>query len=86
MEATLNASWIALRLHAIRADEMVTRTFDRVEDTTEKVQNTVTVPVQAPIGILQGIGVGLETLFQKSEAAAGTAGPATKCLFRSPGG
>jgi hypothetical protein len=54
------------KIHAIRADELVTRTFDRVEDTSSKVQNSVTAPFKQMNAVLQGIGVGLETLFHKS--------------------
>jgi hypothetical protein len=55
------------KIHAIRADELVTRTFDKLEDASSKVQNTVTAPFKHLNGVLQGIGVGLETLFQKSK-------------------
>jgi hypothetical protein len=51
------------RLQVIRADELLTRTFDRVEDTGSKVQNTVLSPIRHLNGVLQGIGVGLETFF-----------------------
>lgn len=54
------------RLQAIRADEMLTHTLDQVEHTSEKVQSTVLSPVRHLNGVLQGIGAGLETLFQKS--------------------
>ncbi len=54
------------KIQAIRADELVTRTFDRVEDTSSKVQNTVTAPFKQVNAILQGVGAGLETLFNKS--------------------
>ena len=51
------------RLQVIRADEMMTRTLDRVEQTTELVQKTVVSPVRQLSGIMQGITVGLEFLF-----------------------
>ncbi len=54
------------KIQAIRADELVTRTFDRVEDTSSKVQNTVTAPFKQVNAILHGVGAGLETLFNKS--------------------
>jgi hypothetical protein len=56
------------RLQAIRADELLTRTLNRVEDTSSRVQHTVMSPFRHLNGVLQGVGVGLETLFQKSRA------------------
>jgi methyl-accepting chemotaxis protein len=51
------------RLQVIRADEMVTRALDQVEDTTSKVAHTVTSPVKHATGIMQGIGTGLGAYF-----------------------
>ena len=67
LEATLNAFMDRARLHAIRADEMLTRTLDKVEDTSSKVQNSVMTPIRHLNGVLQGIGVGLEAFFQKQK-------------------
>lgn len=67
IDAALTSFMDRAKIHAIRADELVTHTFDKVEDTTSKVQNTVTAPFKHLNGILQGVGVGLETLFQKSK-------------------
>jgi len=66
LDASLTGFMDRARLQAIRADEMLTRTFDRVEDTTSKVENSVMSPLRHLNGVLQGIGAGLETLFQKS--------------------
>lgn len=66
MDVALTAFMDRARLQAIRADEMLTRTFDRVEDTSSKVQSTVMSPFRQLNAVLQGVGVGLETLFQKS--------------------
>ena len=52
------------RLQVIRADELVTRTLDRVEDTTETLQHTVVSPVRQFTGIMQGVSVGLGALFR----------------------
>jgi len=51
------------RLQVIRADEMVTRAMDQVEDTTEKVAHTVTSPVRHASGLVQGITAGLGAYF-----------------------
>lgn len=66
VETALTAFMERARLQAIRADELLTRTFDKVEDTSSKVQNTVLSPFRQLNGVLQGIGVGLEAFFQKS--------------------
>lgn len=51
------------RLQIIRADELLTRTLDRVEQTTDMVHSTVVSPIRQLSGIMQGITVGLEFLF-----------------------
>jgi hypothetical protein len=51
------------RLQIIRADELLTRTLDRVEQTTDLVHSTVISPVRQLSGLLQGLTVGLEFLF-----------------------
>ncbi len=43
------------RLQVIRADEMVTRTLDKVEETTEAVHHTVISPVRQVSAVIQGI-------------------------------
>lgn len=48
------------RLQVIRADELVNRTLDRVEETTDMVHRTVVSPIQKLSGILQGLSAGLE--------------------------
>ena len=63
VEATLNDMLDRARLQVIRADEMVTRAMDTVEDTTEKVAHTVTSPVKRANGLVQGISAGLGTYF-----------------------
>jgi hypothetical protein len=47
----------------IRADEMVTRTMDKVEETSEKVQHTVLSPVRHVSGILAGLSAGVNAFF-----------------------
>jgi len=51
------------RLQIIRADELLTRTLDRVEQTSDMVHNTVISPVRQLSGLMQGLTVGLEFLF-----------------------
>lgn len=63
LESTLNDALDRARLQIIRADEMVTRAMDSVEDTTEKVVHSVTSPVKQASGIVQGISTGVSSYF-----------------------
>jgi hypothetical protein len=62
LDATMNDALDRTRLQVIRADELLTRTLDKVEDTTEAVQNTVMTPVRQLSGIMHGISTGLSFL------------------------
>jgi hypothetical protein len=63
VDATVSDVVDRARLQIIRADELLTRTLDRVEQTSEIVQKTVVSPVRQFSGLVQGITVGLEFLF-----------------------
>jgi len=63
MDATVKDAVDRGRLQIIRADELLTRTLDRVEQTSEMVHNTVISPVRQFSGLIQGLTVGLEFLF-----------------------
>jgi hypothetical protein len=63
VDATVNDTVDRARLQIIRADELVTRTLDRVEQTSDMVHKTVISPVRQLSGLMQGITVGLEFLF-----------------------
>ena len=70
--ATLGDTAVDLAVRAknkvVAADDMVTRTLERVEKTTGAVQNSVLLPVRRVNGILQGISVGIGAfLNQKRE-------------------
>lgn len=62
-DATANDAIDRIRLQVIRGDEMLTRTMDRVEETSEKVQHTVMSPVRQVSGIMQAISTGLGAYF-----------------------
>lgn len=51
------------RLQVIRVDELVTRTMDRVEETTDLVHHTVISPVKAIAGVLSGVTTTANLLF-----------------------
>lgn len=63
VDATVNDTVDRARLQIIRADELLTRTLDRVEQTSDIVHKTVISPVRQFSGLMQGISVGLEFLF-----------------------
>jgi methyl-accepting chemotaxis protein len=60
VDATVNDLVDRARLQVIRADEMLTRTFDRVEHTSDVVAKTVVSPVRQVSGIVRGVSAGLE--------------------------
>ncbi len=71
LDATVNDIVDRTRLQIIRADELVTRTIDRVEETTEIVQHTVVSPVRHISGLLQGITAGFGSFFRRRSREGG---------------
>jgi|SRR5579863_3164003 len=63
LDATANDAIDRVRLQVIRGDEMLTRTMDRVEETSEKVQHTVMSPVRQVSGLMQAISTGFGAYF-----------------------
>jgi signal transduction histidine kinase len=62
MDATVNDVVDRARLQVIRADELLTRTLDRVEKTSDMVHTTVVSPVRQVSGIVRGVTAGIEYL------------------------
>jgi len=60
LDATVSDIVDRTRLQVIRADELVNRTMDRVEETTEMVHRTVVSPIRQLSGLMQGVSAGLE--------------------------
>src|SRR4029077_663682 len=60
LDATVSDVVDRARLQVIRADELVNRTLDRVEETSDMVHRTVVSPIRQVAGILQGLTAGLE--------------------------
>jgi hypothetical protein len=60
LDATVSDIVDRTRLQVIRADELVNRTMDRVEETTEIVHRTVVSPIRHLSGLVQGVSAGLE--------------------------
>jgi hypothetical protein len=63
LDATVSDAIDRARLQVIRADELVNRTMDKVEETTEVVHKTVLSPLRRATGLMHGVGAGLEFLF-----------------------
>jgi len=62
VDATVNDVVDRARLQIIRGDELLTRTLDRVEATSEIVHKTVVSPVRQVSGIIQGVTASIEFL------------------------
>jgi methyl-accepting chemotaxis protein len=62
MDATVDDVVDRARLQIIRADDLLSRTLDRVEETSEMVHKTVVSPVRQFSGLIQGVTAGIEFL------------------------
>jgi len=65
IDATLTDIVDRTRLQVIRADEFVTSTMDKLEETRESVQRTVVSPVRQISGLMHGLTVGVEAFFNR---------------------
>jgi hypothetical protein len=63
LDATMSDLLDRARLQVIRADELVSKALDRVEETGDLVNKTVVSPVRQVSGLLQGLTAGLEFFF-----------------------
>lgn len=63
LDATVSDVIDRTRLQVIRADELLNRTMDRVEQTSDLVHKTVVSPVRQISGLVQGLTAGLEFFF-----------------------
>jgi tetrahydromethanopterin S-methyltransferase subunit F len=62
VDAAVNDVIDRARLQVIRADDLLSRTLDRVEATSEIVHRTVVSPVRHVSGIVRGVTAGIEFL------------------------
>jgi hypothetical protein len=60
LDATLTDVLDRTRLQVIRADEMLNRTMDKVEETSEVVHKTVVSPLRQVNGLMTAISTGVE--------------------------
>ena len=63
IDATLTDALDRTRLQVIRADELLNRTMDKVEDTSEMVHKTVVSPLRQVNGLMNAISTGVEVFF-----------------------
>ena len=75
IDATLTDIVDRTRLQVICADEFVTGTMDKLEETREVVTRTVVSPVRYLSGIAHGLGVGLEAFFGRRRGRDGVTVP-----------
>ncbi len=60
IDATLTDALDQTRLQVIRADELLNRTMDKVEETSEIVHKTVVSPLRQVNGLMAAISTGVE--------------------------
>ncbi len=65
LDATLTDALDRTRLQVIRADELLNRTMDKVEETSEIVHKTVLSPLRHVNGFMAAISTGVETLLSQ---------------------
>ena len=63
LDATLTDVLDRTRLQVIRADELLNRTMDRVEETSDAVHRTVLSPLRQINGFVSAVSTGVEVFF-----------------------
>jgi hypothetical protein len=63
-DSTFSDAMDRTRRQVIRADNLVSRTIDHVEETTEVMHEGVIAPVRRVAGLVQGLTVGIDTFFK----------------------
>jgi len=81
VDAAMNDAVDRARLQVIRADELLSRTLDRVEQTTDLVHKTVVSPVRQVSGLFQGVMAGMEFFFSARNRQRGRAPVAQDEMF-----
>jgi hypothetical protein len=65
IDATLTDALDRTRLQVIRADELLNRTMDRIEETSDAVHKTVISPLRQVNGLMAAIGTGVEVFLSQ---------------------
>jgi hypothetical protein len=63
-DSTFNDAMDRTQRQVIRADNLVNRTMDHVEETTEVLHEGILTPVRRMVGLVQGLTVGIDTFFK----------------------
>ena len=71
VDATVNDVVDRARLQVIRADELLSRTLDRVEQTSDMLQRTVVSPVRQLSGLMHGLSAGVGFFFGRQRPNGG---------------
>jgi len=66
LDSTLSDIMDRTRRQVVRADDFVSRTFDKVETASETVQTTVNAPVRQLSAILQAVSTGIGVFLGRS--------------------
>jgi len=67
VQVTLNDAIDRARLQVIRGDEMLTRTMNSIEETSDKVQQSVMSPVRQISGLAHAISTGVGAYFHQQK-------------------
>lgn len=68
IDATLTDALDRTRLQVIRADELLNRTMDKVEETSEIVHKTVISPLRHVNGVMNAISTGVEVFLGRKRS------------------
>jgi uncharacterized phage infection (PIP) family protein YhgE len=69
LNETLSALLDKTNTQIRRVDEMVTGTFDAVDQATRAVENAVAIPVRRMSGVIRGLKAGIETFLSRKPAS-----------------
>jgi hypothetical protein len=75
IDATISDVVDRSRLQVIRADDLVSRTLDKVEETTELVHQSVVSPVRRISGMIRGLTAAMEYLAHSRRRNGGVTVP-----------
>jgi len=81
IDATLTDALDRTRLQVIRADELLNRTMDKVEETSEMVHKTVVSPLRQVNGLMAAISTGVEVFLGQKRRHPRNGGGAQDEMF-----
>ena len=81
IDVTLTDALDRTRLQVIRADELLNRTMDKVEETSEMVHKTVVSPLRQVNGLMAAISTGVEVFLGQKRRHPRNGGGAQDEMF-----